>query len=485
MPIEDEDDVEVLKMRKLCFRCVGEAFLKEEIRTQGGRGKCSYCGKTRQQYGIGAVADRVETAFEQHYQRTASEPDAIQYMMLKDRESTYDWEREGEPTVWAIQNAADIKDQAATDIQRILADRHADYDGIEPETEFGDEVHYEEKGTDDARWQEEWRNFERALKTEARFFSQSAARLLASVFDGIDTMRTHEGRPLIVEAGPGQELNAIYRARVFQSHEKLEGALARADRHLGSPPSAAAAAGRMNARGISVFYGANSALVSLSEVRPPVGSHVVVARFEIIRSLRLLDLPALSAVTTDRGSIFDPTYNDRLERAMFLRNLSSRITRPVMPDDEPAEYLATQAIADFLATENAIPLDGIIFPSVQVAGEALNIVLFHKAASVERIEVPPATDIRVSSGHWEDDGWETEYSVTEWVPPKDAEMPAKDPWDFEDVRTDWTDDDFDPGLATLRIDLQSVYVHRVQAVIFKTEDHNVAWRRYEKHNSDF
>ena len=33
---------------------------------------------------------------------------------------------------------------------------------------------------------------------------------------------------------------------------------------------------------------------------------------------------------------------------MFLRSLSGRITRPVMPDDEPFEYLATQAIADFL-----------------------------------------------------------------------------------------------------------------------------------------
>ena len=78
IPMDDdlEDDIDVLKERKLCFRCVGEGFLKEEIHTQGKRGKCSYCGKTRQQYNIETVADRVETAFEQHYERTASEPDA-------------------------------------------------------------------------------------------------------------------------------------------------------------------------------------------------------------------------------------------------------------------------------------------------------------------------------------------------------------------------------------------------------------------------
>ncbi|MFK4535162.1 hypothetical protein ABIA00_003345 [Bradyrhizobium ottawaense] len=56
---------------------------------------------------------------------------------------------------------------------------------------------------------------------------------------------------------------------------------------------------------------------------------------------------------------------------MFLRTLSARITRPVMPDDEHFEYLATQAVADFLATESSVPIDGIIFPSVQAAGDVL------------------------------------------------------------------------------------------------------------------
>jgi hypothetical protein len=143
----------------------------------------------------------------------------------------------------------------------------------------------------------------------------------------------------------------------------------------------------MNARGISVFYGANDPGVALAEVRPPVGSWVAVARFEIVRPLRLLDLTALSQVIVE-GSIFDPSYGDLLERAMFLRNLSTRIVMPVMPDDEQFKYLATQAIADFSATENNPLLDGIIYRSVQVSGNALNIVLFHKAAWVGRMEIP-------------------------------------------------------------------------------------------------
>lgn len=174
----DEEDVDVLKERKLCFHCVGEKFLTAEIRAQGKRGKCSYCGKTRQQYSIETLAGRIEIAFEQHYARTANEPDAIQSMMMGDKESTYHWDREGEPTISAIANAAVVDEDAATDIQRVLAAKYHDYEGIEQETEFDEEVHYEENGTDDARWQEEWTDFERALKTEARFFLANLRRTI-------------------------------------------------------------------------------------------------------------------------------------------------------------------------------------------------------------------------------------------------------------------------------------------------------------------
>jgi len=170
----------------------------------------------------------------------------------------------------------------------------------------------------------------------------------------------------------------------------------------------------MNAHGISVFYGANNPAVAIAEVRPPVGSKVVVARFDIIRPIRLLDLTALDLVTSS-GSVFDSTYIERLEQTMFLRNLSHRITIPVMPDDESLEYLATQAIADFLASENSPPLDGILFPSVQTAGAALNVVLFHKASRVEEIELPKGTEITSNIGYMTEDGWEDDFTVYEEI----------------------------------------------------------------------
>jgi hypothetical protein len=487
-----QDEIDELKTKKLCHACVGEAYLSGEIGKEGKRAKCSYCGKTRRCYSVGDIAERVQVAFEQNYIRTSDQPTSWQYTLMSDRESSYDWYRDGEPVTDAIANAAEIPQEAAEDIQQILEAEHEDFDSaaMGEETEFSGDTHYEEKGTSDRVWQEEWRNFENSLKTEARFFSRRAARHLASIFDGLDDLRTHRGQPLVVDAGPGTGFHSVYRARVFQSDDKLEEALCRPDTHLGSPPPSVAAAGRMNARGISVFYGANDPKVAIAEVRPPVGSQVAVARFEIIRALRMLDLTALNAVSV-KGSIFDPDHAGRMERAMFLRSLSARITRPVMPDDEHFEYLATQAVADFLATESSVPIDGIIFPSVQAAGDVLNVVLFHKAARVEALALPKGTKITARTGHVEEEDWEENYEVIEEVPPAPegltAETTPKPGWpDFAALAAmPWGPHDLDWRDASLRVVLDSVTVHQVRRVEFKTDEFVVTRRRWEKRKPDF
>ncbi|MGG1946826.1 hypothetical protein AB1286_18755 [Trinickia sp. NRRL B-1857] len=71
---------------------------------------------------------------------------------------------------------------------------------------------------------------------------------------------------------------------------------------------------------------------------------------------------------TTRGSIFDASHAAALERVVFLRSPTERMTRPMMPGDEAPDHLPTQAIADFLATQASPAQDGIIFPSAQVAG---------------------------------------------------------------------------------------------------------------------
>jgi len=233
-----EEDLDELKAKQICYKCVGEAFLSDEIKRDGKRAACIYCGKHRKAYAIGDMTERVESAFSDHFVRTSDQPNSWQQTMLSDRESNYDWERDGEPVLWAIANAAEIPEEAAQDILAILDDQYSDMDSqqIGEETEFSSDSYYEEKGTDDRQWQESWRDFEKALRTEARFFSRTAEQHLASVFEDIATLVAADGRPLVVDAGPGTACVSLYRARVFQSDGKLERALAQLDSQLGSGP---------------------------------------------------------------------------------------------------------------------------------------------------------------------------------------------------------------------------------------------------------
>jgi len=241
----------------------------------------------------------------------------------------------------------------------------------------------------------------------------------------------------------------------------------------------------MNAQGISVFYGANTPETALSEIRPPVGSKVVIARFEITRKLRLLDLTALDSVAS-QGSIFDPTFIDRIQKALFLRTLGNLMTIPVMPDNETLDYLPTQAVADFLSSENIPKLDGIIFPSAQTAGNALNVVLFHKASIVEKIETFGGTDLDVHLGYGDSDGWTIDYTVYEKDPPKAKQTKRKSllPTGFYSL-VDTIDNFNKPQVPSLKIDIESIRVHHVSSVKFTTQDYPVTRVKLEKREPGF
>ncbi len=77
----DDDDSEI-EQRRLCADCIGEAFLRSEIEQVGERGSRHYCGEEGLTASIGEIADYIDTAFEQHFQRTATEPTSLEYAMI-------------------------------------------------------------------------------------------------------------------------------------------------------------------------------------------------------------------------------------------------------------------------------------------------------------------------------------------------------------------------------------------------------------------
>jgi hypothetical protein len=270
--------------RRVCSVCVTEPFLSGQIEIDGARAICSYCEDESKTFSVDQVADSVGTILADFYLQRFFDPDIAPV--------------EGQPLQQIIGELAGVPDGAfAEDIRRVLADRYAAEWGeaSAEDNPFGPDVRYVRRSLA-VTWdfESDWIDFERSLKTETRYFNKHAENVLASIFEGIDEYRTTSERPVIVEAGPGTGFSRLYRAREFQAEPELREAMKRPDLKVGPPPSEKAVAGRMNAAGVAVFYGATDPDVALAEVRPPVGCKVLIGCFEIIRPLKLLDLPALN-----------------------------------------------------------------------------------------------------------------------------------------------------------------------------------------------
>ena len=489
------EDSKLSLPKSICYDCVGEVYLSFEIFSSGTPTACSYCTAVAETISLEELADRVESAFFDHYVRTSNEPDEYEQALLADKESDYDWEREGTLVLYAIQESAGLSEKAAEDVLEILSERHASYnhDDIGEEQEFDPDSYYEETLETGAEWDEKWRIFERTLKTEARFFNREATSFLDELFQGLEKLisrkrmpaffstRRVKNSPIIVNAGPRSRIKHFYRARVFYSIDLLKEPLARPDLEIGPPPIRTAAPGRMSAPGISVFYGASDRKTAIAEVRPPVGSWVAVAKFNVVRPLRLLDLNALDTAH-DQGSIFDPTWKESIERVAFLRKLGNLMTRPVMPGDEIANYLPTQVVADYLANGCSPSFDGIIFKSVQVKN-GRNVVLFRQACRVVSLEPREGEGIDVDLFTMTEDGKEPDFCVT--AAASDVIKYGLSP----DICPDFLGVDFSTFLSSnseqdgrepgLEVDVESMQVHEINWVGFTSKPHRVQ-RRYPR-----
>lgn len=306
-----------------------------------------------------------------------------------------------------------------------------------------------------------WREMEDSLRSEVRFFNPKAVALLDMIFGEIINDRDLEGRSVVLEAGPGTSLNTLYRGRVFQSEEALIAALSWPERFLGSPAVGLGAAGRMNAQGQPAFYGATHPEICIAEVRPPVGSQVALAAFEMIRPLRLLDLRRLAAVELrPDASLFDQDTLLAVQRRDFLRTLCDRLSAPVVPEQQDRNYVVTQAVADYLAAHTTLNVDGIIYPSAQSrkpdeppAGD--NVVLFSKSCDVSNSDGDGNT-AEISLWDYEEDGPGCRFSPS---------------IHFIDRETSW------PGLrqvnSTLSLVRNSIIIHDISAVCYHSKPHKV------------
>jgi hypothetical protein len=392
------------------------------------------------------------------------------------------WVRDGQPILDLIQEIGDTTKEIAEAIRDELESCHSTREDYEMgnETEFSSESCYESSAVASGELEAKWTKFEHSLKTESRYFSHTAMQVLDTIFSDLEGHRTYRGESVIVDAGPNAPLKNLFRARFFQSKASLLTALERPEISIGPPPPLIAGAGRMNARGIPVFYGATHPEVALAEVRPPVGSKVVVAQFDIIRPLRLLNVESLQMLSVG-GSHFDPMYLLHIQKAAFLRELSERIAIPVVPEDESREYIATQVIAEYLASLEKPALDGMIFPSAQVASKEMkNVVLFHKSAVVANVKRPEGVEFRVRDCEDYEGGPEIEYSVVEEFDSEAVSPSPKDPT-LEELMAEMKMNALvDYREPALELSVENVWVRDIKCVEIHSDSYQVSRRLLDK-----
>lgn len=396
-------DTEDLMTREICIDCISDDTLVQLVAKKGKGVECSYCRKHFSGLDMKTFALIVDPYLRKFLAPGDMVPDFSS--------SSDDWGgeiQEGEDLEYIIQEEVGIDYDPAKDLIEILQylDPADSRDGGEPF--YSDDVAYIRADVEYKSYHYGWNAFTESVKHDRRYFNDQGMRQLEALLGKSDNAKARQLQ--IFEIGPGCAINKIYRARLPASKDELFKWFNDPHDHLCPPLSDEAKAGRMNAQGISVFYGALSEETAVAEVRPSVGSSAVVGMFNVTRKLKLLNLPLIDIYFS--GSIFDHDYEDRAARARFLEDFHSIIAKPIQPSEELLEYIPTQIVAEYVS--NKLYFDGILYGSAQVAGSLLendehrpnavrvrkltgeeltrcNVVLFHGQSLITRKNGPGTT----------------------------------------------------------------------------------------------
>lgn len=434
---------------RVCSLCVTDTYLKDLIHNMGeSQSECDFCELRSTTLELDELAPLFEKMLEDYYECSSLSAAVV----------VYDYPPDGEIIDEIFQNF--ILPEPAKELAELVSDGWFDWSSHEHR--FGEDPHFIRSSSLPVQLNREWYDLDQSLRSSARLVNPFVVGTLEKIFSPLFNNTTTAA---IITAGPDQLINTLFRARVFQSAQRMKIELSHPERALGPPPSKLATAGRMNAKGIPVFYGATHKHTAISEVRPPVGSYVATCSFTLTRDLRLLDLRELSEVEPPPDlSLFDPATRELDARYRFLKLLEGKLTMPIMPEAADEGYLITQAIADFLATHPKLNIDGLVFSSSQTDTDGptgRNIILFTKAASVCF-----SAESEKGSSHFE--LWEfDDESDSSWISPCLHEsLPPQ-----EDLNQP-----FQTLLPALRLNRESLAIHEVTGVSYSTDEHSVYLR---------
>ena len=237
----------------ICHNCIKDKFLAEEMAEKGTLATCKYCNQAKNALTVEELSIRVGKAIKEHFELTPRHPGEDDVDLAMNDE----WERRRKYVKEVITEITGVNRQIAGDIRTVLEERARGVTNIEEgeENPFNKEACYEEIGPDTADLQGTWSSFKDEVSRRARFFGRRTEDSLKKIFQDLSILSTYRGEPVIRAIEPGDRDSWIWRARAADTRQDVNAMLDSPSEELGPPPSDKATAGRMNAQGISVFYG--------------------------------------------------------------------------------------------------------------------------------------------------------------------------------------------------------------------------------------
>ena len=361
----------------ICLDCLADEHLQRLVRPRSRSAECCVCGSEEAlAIQVGSLAEIVDGSLRRHFGW------GEEIRRFRDEDDDSGWTtRRGYDMSELLDVVLPANFPIPNTLQRLIGEQDPNsdpHDGGEPF--WVDDMRYQELLPALEEERAEWDRVAKELTCERRFFSRRAEEFFNWLFEGIDEFFAPDGS-VVRNFHPA---TSLYRGRRCDLLTDVQCIAADPSKELGPPPSAVAAAGRMNAAGVPVLYGALERNTCVAELRPPLAGQVAVAEFRLTRSIKLLDFQRLArAHNINRPSIFRPDYAKLIARRRFTVAVHQLIRTPVVQGRE-SDYLITQAMAEYLAHLRKPAFEGVLFGSAQ-DDTGTNVVLFEPSSLIRYV----------------------------------------------------------------------------------------------------
>lgn len=155
---------------------------------------------------------------------------------------------------------------------------------------------------------------------------------------------------------------------------------------MGAPPRRLASHGRANPAGIPYLYLGSNPKTAIAELRPHTGERACVAEFLLPERLNLVDLRRPRRVVSPFAFADEDLIGRLRGDVAFLDRLGEELTRPVVPQGAPFDYVPSQYLCEYI---KKCGYEGVLYRSS--VSDGINLALFNpglaQAQSVARYDI--------------------------------------------------------------------------------------------------